>query len=92
MPAGPVSFARISTDDRNGLIRTYVGDGMFTDDPLDTFGSRAGVEVPGLQKLLQHVCKNGFEHHVAMSPAHTAAILAEAFETYLGWEVYYHKG
>jgi L-fucose isomerase-like protein len=92
VPAGPMSFARISTDDRNGLIRTYVGDGMFTDDPLDTFGSRAVVEVPGLQKLLQHVCKNGFEHHVAMNPAHTAAILAEAFETYLGWEVYYHQG
>jgi len=90
VPAGPMSFARISTDDQNGLIRTYVGDGMFTDDPLDTFGSRAVVEVPGLQKLLQYVCKNGFEHHVAMNASHSAAILAEAFETYLGWGVYYH--
>ncbi|HEY63535.1 MAG TPA: fucose isomerase [Caldilineae bacterium] len=92
VPAGPMSFARITTDDRNGVIRTYVGDGTFTDDPLDTFGSRAVVEVPGLQKLLQHICKNGFEHHVAMNPSHSAAILAEAFETYFGWEVYYHKG
>jgi len=92
VPAGPMSFARISTDDQNGLIRTYVGDGMFTDDPLDTFGSRAVVEVPGLQKLLRQICKNGFEHHVAMNPAHTAAILAEAFETYFGWHVYYHEG
>jgi len=90
VPAGPMSFARISTDDQNGLIRTYVGDGMFTDDPLDTFGSRAVVEVRGLQKLLQYVCKNGFEHHVAMNASHSAAILAEAFETYLGWGVYYH--
>jgi L-fucose isomerase-like protein len=92
VPAGPMSFARISTDDQNGLIHTYVGDGMFTDDPLDTFGSRAVVEVPGLQALLRHVCKNGFEHHVAMNPAPTAAILAEAFETYFGWQVYYHEG
>lgn len=92
VPAGPMSFARITTDDRNGLIRTYVGDGMFTDDPLDTFGSRAVVEVPGLQKLLQYICKNGFEHHVAMNASHTAAILAEAFETYFGWHVYYHEG
>ena len=38
-PAGPVSFARISTDDVNGRIRTYVADGMMTNDPLDTFGS-----------------------------------------------------
>jgi L-fucose isomerase-like protein len=90
VPAGPMSFARVSTDDRAGLIRTYLGDGAFTDDPLDTFGNRAVVHVPGLQKLLRHVCKNGFEHHVAMSASHSAAVLAEAFETYLGWEVYHH--
>ena len=92
VPAGPMSFARISTDDRNGVIRTYVGDAMFTDDPLVTFGGRAVVEVPGLQKLLRYICKDGFEHHAAMNPSHSAAILAEAFGTYFGWEVYYHKG
>lgn len=90
VPAGPMSFARISTDDTAGLIRAYVGDGAFTDDPLDTFGNRAVVHVPGLQQLLRHICKHGFEHHVAMSASHSAAILAEAFETYLGWEVYHH--
>jgi L-fucose isomerase-like protein len=90
VPAGPMSFARVSTDDRAGVIRTYVGDGAFTDDPLDTFGNRAVVHVPGLQKLLRHVCKHGFEHHVAMSASHSAAALAEAFETYLGWAVYRH--
>jgi L-fucose isomerase-like protein len=92
VPAGPMSYARISTDDCAGKIVTYVGDGEFTDDPLETFGSRAVVRVPALQTLLQHVCKNGFEHHVAMNAAPTAAILAEAFETYMGWQVYYHKG
>jgi len=92
VPAGPVSFARITTDDWNGVIRTYVGDGMFTDDPLDTFGGRAVVEIPGLQKLLQYICKNGFEHHVAMNASHSADILVEAFGTYFGWEVYHHIG
>ncbi len=92
VPAGPMSFARVSTDDPAGLIRAYVGDGAFTDDPLDTFGNRAVVRVPGLQKLLRYICKNGFEHHVAMSASHSAAILAEAFETYLGWDVYHHGG
>ena len=90
VPAGPMSYARVSTDDQAGLIRTYMGNGAFTDDPLDTFGNRAVVHVPGLQKLLRHVCKNGFEHHVAMSASHSATVLAEAFETYLGWEVYHH--
>lgn len=91
-PAGPVTFARISTDDIAGIIRTYVGEGHFTDDPLDTFGSRAVVEVPNLQRLMKMICKHGFEHHVAMSASHTAAALAEAFETYFGWEVYFHEG
>jgi L-fucose isomerase-like protein len=91
-PAGPVTFARVSTDDLNGMIRTYVGEGRFTDDPLDTFGSRAVVEVPSLQRLMKYICKNGFEHHVAMNSSRTAAVLAEAFETYFGWEVYQHEG
>ncbi len=85
-----MSYARVTTDDRHGLIRTYVGDGMFTDDPLDTFGSRAVVQVPNLQKLMQYICKNGFEHHAAMTADQTAAILADAFENYMGWEVYHH--
>ncbi len=89
-PAGPVTFARISTDDEIGLIRAYTAEGRFTDDPLDTFGSRAVVEVPGLQKLMRHICRNGFEHHVAMNASHCAGVLAEAFENYLGWETYRH--
>jgi L-fucose isomerase-like protein len=89
--AGPMTFARVTTDDRHGRIRTYVGEGRLTDDPLDTFGSRAVAEIPGLQDLLRYVCKNGFEHHAAMNPSQCAGVLAEAFETYMGWEVYYHS-
>src|SRR5512136_388836 len=59
VPPGPMSFARVTTDDKNGRIKTYVGDGEFTDDPIQTFGSRAVVKVEGLQKLLKHVCRNG---------------------------------
>ncbi len=90
-PAGPVTFARISTDDVNGCIRAYVGEGRFTDDPLDTFGSRAVVEVPGLQHLMRYICKNGFEHHAAMNGSQCAGVLTEALETYLGWPVYQHQ-
>lgn len=92
VPAGPMTFARVSTDDNVGLMRSYVGEGMFTDDPLDTFGARAVVHVPGLQKMMKYVCKNGFEHHCAMNASHSADILAEAFETYFGWDVYRHEG
>ena len=90
-PAGPFSYARVTTDDRNGVIKAYVGDGMFVDDPMETFGSRALVEVPELQGLLRYIVKNGFEHHAAMNASHSAAILTEAFETYFGWETYHHE-
>ncbi len=87
----PMTFARVTTDDRHGRIRTYVGEGRITSDPLDTFGSRAVAEIPGLQKLMRYICRNGFEHHAAMNASQTASILAEAFETYLGWDVYDHR-
>jgi L-fucose isomerase-like protein len=87
---GPVTFARVSTDDRNGQIVSYVGEGRFTDDPLDTFGTHAVVEVPGLQSLMRFVCRNGFEHHAAMNASKSAEVLVEAFDEYLGWNVYRH--
>jgi L-fucose isomerase-like protein len=91
-PAGPLCYARVTTDDRNGRIHAYVGDGVFTNDPLETFGSRAVAEIPELQQLLRYVCKSGFEHHVAMNASHVAGILKEAFQTYFGWDVYHHLG
>jgi L-fucose isomerase-like protein len=90
-PAGPATFARISTDDVKGRIRGFVGEGMFTDDPLATFGTKAVVKIPRLQQLLKHICRNGFEHHAAMSASHCAESLFEALTTYFDWEVYRHS-
>jgi L-fucose isomerase-like protein len=89
-PSGPLTYGRISTDDQTGTIRAYVGDGVFTDDPLDTFGTKAVVRVPRLQTLIRHICKHGFEHHAAMSGSHCARSVAEALGNYLGWDVYRH--
>ena len=90
--AGPMSYARITTDDVAGVIRSYMGDGEITDDKLETFGSRAVVKVPGLQTLLKHICNFGFEHHAAFTNAYSAKIINEAFGNYMGWEVFYHQG
>ncbi len=90
-PAAPLTYGRITTDDAAGVIRTYVGEGQLTNDELKTFGNRAVAHVPRLQKLMRHVCREGFEHHVVMNASRTAGILAEAFERYLGWEVYHHE-
>jgi L-fucose isomerase-like protein len=88
--AGPLTYARVSTDDVHGLIRTYSGEGQLTEDPLETFGHRAVAHVPDLQTLMKYICKNGFEHHVAMTMGSVAEALDEAFTTYMGWENYHH--
>lgn len=89
-PAGPLTFGRLSTADCEGRIRAYVGDAQLTNDELNTFGTRAVAHVPGLQKLLQYICREGFEHHVVMTCSHTATVLKEAFGNYLGWDTYEH--
>lgn len=90
-PAMPLTYGRISTDDPKGVIKIYLGEGELTDDPLNTFGNRAVAQIPDLQRLMQYVCRHGFEHHVVMNASKTAGILKEAFENYMGWEVYVHE-
>lgn len=89
--AGAMSYARFSTDDLRGRIRGYVGEGAFTDDPLETFGGAGVVKIPRLQALLHYVCEQGFEHHVAANFSSVAAAVHEATTRYLGWDVYWHR-
>ncbi len=89
--AGPFTFFRISTDDLNGSIKAYLGEGEFTDDPYDMDGGVAICQVNNLQGLMKVLCKNGFEHHVAMGRDHVADVIEEAVTNYLGWEIYHHK-
>jgi L-fucose isomerase-like protein len=86
-----MTFLKVSTDDERGVIKMYVGEGEFTDDPADTPGGIAVCHVERLQELLDRMCIDGFEHHVAMVRGHTARALAEAAEKYLGWKVYRHN-
>ena len=89
--SGPMTFGRVSTDDQSGKICAYVGEGEFTADPLNTFGTRAVVKVRDLPRLLHVICQNGFEHHAAMNRSHSAAAVAEALGHYLGWDTYHHN-
>jgi L-fucose isomerase-like protein len=89
-PASPLTYGRISTDDNLGKIKCYFGEGELTDDPLNTFGTRAVAKVPNLQELMKYVCKHGYEHHVVMNASRTADILYESCNNYLGWETQIH--
>lgn len=85
------TYCRVSTDDSSGCIRTYLGEGNFTNDTLLTFGGYGVVHIPNMQALLRYICENGFEHHVAVNMAPVARVLKEAFGTYMGWQVYHHQ-
>jgi L-fucose isomerase-like protein len=87
---GPITYARISTDDTAGVIKGYVGEGLFTDDLVRTPGGIGVCEISDLQGLLNFLCQNGFEHHVAMNRSLVADVLEEALGKYLGWEIYHH--
>jgi L-fucose isomerase-like protein len=87
---GPMTYAKISTDDVNGRVRFYVGEGEFTDDPAETVGGVAVCKVPELQGLMDYICSEGYEHHVAMNRGHSARVLVEALGKYLGWNFHHH--
>lgn len=88
---GEFTFFRISTDDTKGRIKSYLGEGSLTDDPYGMDGCIAVTKVDNLQKLMKYICKNGFEHHVAMCRGNVKDILDEAISSYLKWDLYVHE-
>lgn len=88
---GEFTYFRISTDDTLGRIKAYLGKGEMTNDPYGMDGCIAVTKVENLQGLMKFICKNGFEHHVAMVRTDVVEILREAIENYLDWDLYVHE-
>ncbi len=89
--AGPFTYARVDTDDLNGEIKAFCGNGMLTDDPLtEMSGTKAVAHIPNLQSLFQRICRRGFAHHAAITTGHISEALNEAWGTYLGWNSFEH--
>ncbi len=87
---GPMTYFRLSSDDRAGMLKCYLGEGEFTDHPFGMDGGIAVTRVAGLRRLMRFVTQNGFEHHVAMVRGHHADVVAEAVTRYLRWPIYHH--
>ncbi|HZG56942.1 L-fucose/L-arabinose isomerase family protein [Paenibacillus sp.] len=88
--ASKFTYCGVTTDDANGRIAAYTGEGTFTRDPLLTFGGYGVVQVPNFQKLLRYICESGFEHHVSSNMSTVADAVEEALGKYMGWSVYRH--
>jgi len=87
---GEMTYFRMATNDTEGWIQSYLGEGEFTDDPFPMDGGIAVCHIPNLKGLLKHIIKNGFEHHIAMVRGRWSGVLEEAIETYLEWDLYLH--
>jgi L-fucose isomerase-like protein len=87
---GPFTYFRVSTDDAEGRVKSYAGEGDFTDDPFPMDGGIAVCRIGGARGLMRFVTREGFEHHVAMARGKSARILEEAVVRYLGWDFHLH--
>lgn len=87
---GPMTYFRISTDDLLGKVKGYVGNGTFTADPFAMDGGIAVIDLPRMRDLFTHLCRQGFEHHVAMVRGNHADVVDEAVSRYLKWDIYHH--
>ena len=84
---GEITFGSMVTE--AGALRFYLGEGQFTGDaiPPDFFGCAGVAQIEQLQKVLLHVGKNGYRHHVSVTPGLHAPAVHEALTGYLGFEV-----
>ncbi|TLN09231.1 fucose isomerase, partial [bacterium] len=88
--AAPFTYCRVSTNDLDGYIQVYLGEGQFTNDPINTFGGYGVGQIPHLQDLMKFICRENFEHHVAANISLVADPVEEALSRYLNWSVYRH--
>jgi L-fucose isomerase-like protein len=81
------TFGSLLTD--SGKLKVYLGEASFTPDPIpaDFFGCAGVANIHSLQKVLLHIGRGGYRHHVSLTPGKVQMPLREAMERYLGFEV-----
>ena len=85
--AFPMTFSNCKTE--NGCLTFYIGEGEFTGEPIEDgfFGCGGVAHIDNLQHILLKLGRSGFRHHTAIGYGHTALILREAFQYYLGYDI-----
>ncbi|MPN27324.1 hypothetical protein SDC9_174755 [bioreactor metagenome] len=82
-----MTFSNCRTED--GKLILYVSEGRFTEDVIEDgyFGCAGVAQIPDLQEKMLRLAKGGFKHHTSVGAGHMKAALAEAFTTYLGYDL-----
>ncbi len=83
----PITFASSKTED--GQLMLYAGEGRITPDPIadDFFGCAGVAAIDDLQDKLLWIGRNGYRHHVSVTPGHYLGAVEEASRTYLGYDI-----
>lgn len=87
-----ISFGSMMTWD--GKPRFYLGEGVITDDPIPSefFGCAGVAHIERLQEVLLYIGRNGYRHHVSVTPGHIIEPVREALEYYMGLEAAVPQG
>ncbi len=82
-----MTYSNCKTED--GKLTVYVDEGRFTGEEIEGafFGCGGVAEIENLQPKLIKLARSGFRHHTAIGKGRMAAILREAFVTYLGYDL-----
>ncbi len=82
------TYSNCKTED--GKLTVYMDEGTFTGEEIEKefFGCAGVAEIPNLQSKLIRLARNGFRHHTAVGKGRMAAVLREAFGTYLGYDLF----
>ena len=76
--AGPMTFARFSTDEFSGTITRLRRAGELYRRSVDDLRRSGRGGDPKHAALLRYICENGFEHHVAANFSHVGEAVKEA--------------
>jgi L-fucose isomerase-like protein len=84
---GEFTFSNLMTE--AGRVKTYIGTGRFTTDPIaaDFFGVAGVAEICQLEDVLLHIGRQGHRHHVGITRSCVQEPLVEALSKYLNIEV-----
>jgi L-fucose isomerase-like protein len=90
----PMAFTFGNLLTAEGRVRTYLGHGEITEDPIpeDFFGCGGVARIERLQDVLLYIGQSGHRHHVAISPGYVQEPLREALGRYLGFDVTIPQG
>ncbi|MBN1902024.1 hypothetical protein JW926_11940 [Candidatus Sumerlaeota bacterium] len=83
----PFTFSSIKTQE--GKVLFYLGEGEFTDNSIqeEFFGCAGVAHISDLQKKLEIIGRQGYRHHVSVTPGSVSIPVREAFTRYLKYEM-----